>query len=118
VGTHGLAPNGLELTGDGGAAAGVRCSDVLGARVLGLGAMGLPPPYARDGGSSRCQGLRRAGGAGRGRRERNGGQARAACGARRWGQPNARPGLFTARLTAFGSAASAAERSESAAAAG
>jgi hypothetical protein len=24
------APNGLELTGDGGAAAGVRCSDVLG----------------------------------------------------------------------------------------
>jgi hypothetical protein len=25
------APNGLELTGDGGEAAGVRCSDVLGA---------------------------------------------------------------------------------------
>jgi len=94
------APNGLELTGDGGAAAGVRCSDVLGARVLGLGAMGLLPPYARDGGSSRCQRLRRAGGAGRGRREKSPGRARDACGARLWGQPIARPGFFTARLTA------------------
>jgi len=27
------APNGLELTGDGGAAAGVRCSDLLGHHV-------------------------------------------------------------------------------------
>ena len=27
------SPNGLELTGDGGAAAGVRCSDVLGATL-------------------------------------------------------------------------------------
>ena len=27
------APNGLELTGDGGAAAGVRCSDVLGGEL-------------------------------------------------------------------------------------
>jgi hypothetical protein len=58
--------NGLELTGDGGAAAGVRCSDVLGARVIGLVAMGLLPPYARDGGSSRCQGVHRASGAGGG----------------------------------------------------
>jgi len=63
----GHAPNGLELTGDGGAAAGVRCSDVLGAGVVGLVAMGLLPPYARDGGSSRCQGVHRAGGAGLGR---------------------------------------------------
>jgi hypothetical protein len=60
------SPNGLELTGDGGAAAGVRCSDVLGAGVVGLVAMGLLPPYARDGGSSRCQGVHRASGAGGG----------------------------------------------------
>jgi hypothetical protein len=104
------APNGLELTGDGGAAAGVRCSDVLGAKVLGLVAMGLLPPYARDGGSSRCQGVHRAGGAGRVWRERNGGQAKAACGARLGDQPNARPGLFTAapnglELTGDGGAA-------------
>src|SRR5260370_20584958 len=58
-----LPPNGLELTGDGGAAAGVRCSDVLGAGVLGLVAMALLPPYARDRGSSRCQVVHRAGGA-------------------------------------------------------
>src|SRR6476660_2805316 len=52
---------------------GVRCSDVLGARVVGLVAMGLLPPYARDGGSSRCQGVHRAGGAGRARREKTAG---------------------------------------------
>ena len=90
------APSGFELTGDGSAAAGVRWSDVLGAGVVGLVAMGLLPPYARDGGSSRCQGVHRAGGAGRERRERNGGQARTACGAQLSDQPNARPGLFTA----------------------
>ncbi len=28
-----MPPNGLELTGDGGAAAGVRCSDLLGAAI-------------------------------------------------------------------------------------
>ena len=80
-----VAPNVLELTGDGGATDGVRCSDVLGAGVLGLVDMGLLPPYARDGGSSRCRACFEPARPGVG-----------ACGAWLWDQPIARPGLFTA----------------------
>jgi hypothetical protein len=58
--------------------------------------MGILSPYAPAGGSSMCRGVRRAGGAGRGRREEESEPARASCGTRLRDQLNARPGLFTA----------------------